>query len=370
MVQRMRFPHNFSAGPGALPLSVLETTREALHEIPEAGVSILGISHRSEWFRDVVAEAEDHFRQLLNLPDDYHILFLQGGGTQQFSQVPMTLLRGANTPAEYLHTGYWSGKSIPEAQREGPVKVLWSGESEGFRRLPTDTELAASPDSTYFHYISNETVEGMQFHRTLGHESVMRVCDMSSDFLSRPVDPQRFAILYAHAQKNLGPAGVTVVLVRNDIVQATPHGLPSMLDYRLHAAAHSIYNTPPVFAIYVTMLVARWLKQDIGGLERMAEINQAKAKLLYDVIDGSEGFYSGRAAAGDRSLMNVVFNLSTHDMEQQFTHAAAKLGICGLEGHRSIGGLRASIYNAVTLDSAQTLACFMQDFRGTIPNLP
>lgn len=358
----MRFPHNFSAGPGALPQSVLETTREALHEVPEAGVSILGISHRSAWFRDVVAEAEDHFRQLLHLSGDYHILFLQGGGTQQFSQVPMTLLREATTAAEYLHTGYWSGKSIPEARREGPVKVLWSGESAQYRRLPTDAELAASPDSTYFHYISNETVEGLQFHRIPGHPNALRVCDMSSDFLSRPVDPQRFGILYAHAQKNLGPAGVTVVLVRDDIVQATPQGLPAMLDYRLHADAHSIYNTPPVFAIYVTMLVARWLKQDMGGLDRMAEINQAKAKILYDVIDDSEGFYVGRAAVEDRSRMNVVFNLSSPDQEQRFTDAAAKRGICGLEGHRSIGGLRASIYNAVTLDSAQTLACFMQDF--------
>lgn len=358
----MRFKHNFSAGPGALPETVLKAAQSALDEVPGTGLSLLGLSHRSNWFREVVAEAEEHIRHLLALPPDYHVLFLQGGGTQQFSQIPMTLLRGASAPAEYLHTGYWSGKAIPEARREGLVNVLWSGAESGFRRLPDDTELHASPTATYFHYISNETVEGLQFHRIPGDERVLRICDMSSDFLSRPISAGRFGLIYAHAQKNLGPAGVTIVVVRDDIVQACPADLPSMLDYKLHAEAHSIYNTPPVFAIYVTLLVARWLRHDIGGLARMAKINAAKAALLYAVIDASEGFYRGRARVADRSLMNVVFNLPTPELEQSFVEDAAALGICGLEGHRSIGGLRASIYNALTLESTEALAAFMQSF--------
>jgi phosphoserine aminotransferase len=368
----MRFKHNFSAGPGALPETVLKEAQSALDEAPGTGLSLLGISHRSSWFRDVVSETEAHFRALLDLPANYHVLFLQGGGTQQFSQIPMTLLRGASQPAEYLHTGYWSDKSIPEARREGPVKVLWSGASTEFRRLPADAELATSPSAPYFHYVSNETVEGLQFHRVPGDDRVLRVCDMSSDFLSHPLESARFGILYAHAQKNLGPAGVTVVVIRDDIVQATPADLPSMLDYRLHAEARSIYNTPPVFAIYVTLLVVRWLRQEIGGLAQMAEINAAKASLLYDAIDASEGYYRGRAAVADRSLMNVVFNLPDLALEHRFVEAAAALGICGLEGHRSIGGLRASIYNAVTLESAEVLARFMQSFhqRNHQPCLP
>lgn len=359
----MRYPHNFSAGPGALPESVLRETREALEEVPGVGLSLLGISHRSVWFRDVVAEAEDHFRRLLGIPDGYHVLFLQGGGTQQFSQIPMTLLRGRDRVAEYLETGYWSGKAVREARREGEVRVLWSGEAERFQRLPADAELGVSPEACYLHYVSNETVEGLQFHRVPGRDEVTRVCDMSSDLLSRPVDVARFGLIYAHAQKNLGPAGVTVVIVRDEIVRATPEGLPAMLDYRLHAAARSIYNTPPVFAIYVTMLVARWVRREIGGLERMAEINAAKAARLYAVIDESEGFYRGRAARADRSLMNVVFGLPSPALEADFTRAAAAEGICGLEGHRSLGGgLRASIYNAVTEESAGVLAAFMREF--------
>jgi len=355
--------HNFSAGPGALPDSVLRETQAAIGHVPGVGLSILGISHRSKWFCDVVEEAEEHFRVLLNLPKDYHVLFLQGGSTLQFSQIPITLLRGALHPAEYLHTGYWSGKSIPEAQREGPVKVLWSGEAEGFRRLPTEAELTFSRDATYLHYISNETVEGLQFHRLLGHDSVLRVCDMSSDFLSRPVDVTKFGLIYAHAQKNLGPSGVTVVVVHDDIVRRTPDGLPSMLDYRCHAAAHSVYNTPPVFAIYVTMLVARWLRRDIGGLAAMDEINRAKAARLYAAIDGSGGFYGGSAPLADRSLMNVVFNLPTAALDREFVREAEAVGLSGVEGHRTRGGIRVSLYNAVTPAGVAELVAFMDDFR-------
>lgn len=355
--------YNFSAGPGALPESVLRETQAAIGEVPGTGLSVLGISHRSKWFGDVIEEAEEHFRTLLGLARDYHVLFLQGGSTQQFSQIPMTLLRGSARPAEYLHTGYWSGKSIPEAEREGPVKVVWSGAPHGFRRLPTEPELTLARDAAYLHYISNETVEGLQFHRLLGHEGVLRICDMSSDFLSRPIQASNYGLIYAHAQKNLGPSGVTVVVVHDDIVRRTPEGLPSMLDYRCHAAARSVYNTPPVFAIYVTMLVARWLRREIGGLAAIDVINQAKAARLYAAIDGSEGFYQGSAPVADRSLMNVVFDLPTPALEEQFLREADEAGFYGLDGHRTRGGIRASLYNAVTEKAVGKLTEFMDEFR-------
>lgn len=354
---------NFSGGPGALPESVLRQVQEAILEVPEIGLSILGISHRSDWFAAVVTELENNIRTLLGVSENYHVLFLQGGATQQFSMVPMTLLRGKTHAAQYLHTGYWSGKAIPEARREGPINVLWSGEGNGYSRLPSDEELAFSPDAPYIHYISNETVEGLQFHRVLGRDDVPRVCDMSSDFLSRPVDAERFSLIYAHAQKNIGPAGVTVVLVRDELLKDANTDLPGFLDYRSHIQAHSNFNTPPVFAIYVVLLVSRWLMNDIGGVANMAEINQAKAALLYQMLDGSDGFYRGRATVQDRSLMNVVFNLPTSELHQRFLAETKDAGFSGLAGHRAIGGIRASIYNAMTLSAVEQLAGFMQDFQ-------
>lgn len=354
---------NFSGGPGALPESVLQQVQAAILEVPEVGLSILGISHRSDWFAAVVTELENNIRTLLGVSENYHVLFLQGGATQQFSMVPMTLLRGESHAAEYLHTGYWSGKAIPEAQREGPINVLWSGEGSGYSRLPTDDELKFSPDAPYLHYISNETVEGLQFHRVLGHDGVPRICDMSSDFLSRPVDAERFSLIYAHAQKNIGPAGVTVVLVRDELLKDANTDLPGFLNYRSHIQAHSNFNTPPVFAIYVVLLVSRWLLNEIGGVARMAEVNHAKATLLYSLLDGSDGFYRGRAAVQDRSLMNVVFNLPTPELHQHFLAETKAAGFSGLAGHRAIGGIRASIYNAMTLSAVEQLAGFMQDFQ-------
>lgn len=354
---------NFSGGPGALPESVLQQAQAAIGEVPEVGLSVLGISHRSDWFADVISETEANIRALLGLPQDYHVLLLQGGATQQFSMVPMTLLRGKTHAAEYLHTGYWSGKSIVEARREGPVKVIWSGEAEGFHRLPRDAELAFSPEAAYLHYVSNETVEGIQFRRVLGRDDVPRVCDMSSDFLSRPCEAERFDLIYAHAQKNNGPAGVTIVLARDKIVQEAPENLPVVMDYRAQAKAHSNYNTPPVFAIYVVLLVTRWLRDEIGGLAQMDRINQRKAALLYAILDRSDGFYRGRSAVQDRSLMNVAFNLASPELEQGFLAAAHAAGFSGLAGHRSIGGIRASIYNGLTLSAVEELAGFMEDFR-------
>lgn len=323
---------------------------------------MLGISHRSPWFRAVLDEAEDNVRSLVALSRDYEVLFLQGGASLQFSMVPMALLRGRNRPAEYVVSGYWSAKALPEARSEGAARAIWDGSDCGFSRLPEDGELAPDTGAAYLHYVSNETVEGLQFQRVLGLDSVPRVCDMSSDFLSRPIDADRFAIIYAHAQKNLGPAGVTLALVRRDVLDGIPDGVPAMLDYRNHSQARSIYNTPPVFAIYVTMLVTRWLRRQSGGLTGVALRNEAKAQLLYDTIDGSSGFYRGQAAVQDRSVMNVTFNLVDEPLERQFLADAEEAGLYGLEGHRSRGGLRASLYNAVTLESVQALRAFMEDF--------
>lgn len=359
-------PHNslnFSGGPGALPESVLRQVQESIIEVPGVGLSILGISHRSDWFAAVITELETNIRTLLGLSEDYHVLFLQGGATQQFSMVPMTLLHGKTHPAEYLHTGYWSGKALAEARREGPVRVAWSGEASGFRRLPGDDELFFSPDAPYIHYVSNETVEGLQFHRVLGRDDVPRVCDMSSDFLSKPCEAERFSLIYAHAQKNIGPAGVSVVLIREELLKDAPADLPGFLNYRSHIQAHSNFNTPPVFAIYVVLLVTRWLIHEIGGVARMAQINRKKAELMYSLLDGSNDFYRGRAEPQDRSMMNVMFNLTTPEMEKQFLAEAMAAGFSGLSGHRATGGVRASIYNALTLPAVEKLAGFMDDFQ-------
>ena len=353
---------NFSGGPGVLPETVLAETQQAITCVPEVGLSILGISHRSDWFAAVVDEAERNIRQLLKLPDSFAVLFLQGGATLQFSMIPMLLLRDSGKTAEYLHTGYWSGKAIPEARLEGDVRVVWSGDAEGFHRLPRPDELLFSSDAAYLHYVSNETVEGLQFHDIPGLDSVPRICDMSSDFLSRPFDPERYDLIYAHAQKNLGPAGVTVVIIRRELLEKVPAGLPPLLDYRTHLKAKSIYNTPPVFAIYVVLLVSRWLLNDIGGLTQMAAVNQEKAINLYQTIDQSDGFYQGWAAEADRSMMNVAFKLASAELEAKFLQQSASHGFSGLAGHRSLGGIRASIYNAMTTPAVDLLCQFMKDF--------
>jgi phosphoserine aminotransferase len=354
---------NFSGGPGALPACVLSVIQQAIQEVPGTRLSLLGISHRSDWFASVVTELEGNVRTLLGLGKNYHVLMLQGGATQQFSMVPMTLLRGTQRTAEYLQTGYWSSKPILQARREGAVKVLWTGQDSGFVRLPTDAELAFSTDAAYLHYVSNETVEGLQFHRVLGHNDVPRVCDMSSDFLSRPCEAERFSIIYAHAQKNIGPAGVTMVLLKDTVLEGANVDLPDFLNYRTQIDTHSNFNTPPVFSIYVTLLVTRWLLQQVGGLERMHAINQQKAGKIYRFLDSSEGFYQGRANPGDRSLMNAVFQLPTARLEQQFLAESSAAGFSGLGGHRAIGGIRASVYNALSVEAVERLLGFMAEFQ-------
>ncbi len=354
---------NFSGGPGVLPACVLAEIQQAIMEVPGTRLSLLGISHRSDWFAAVVTELEDNVRSLLGLGKNYHVLMLQGGATQQFSMVPMSLLRGKTQAAEYVQTGYWSSKPIADARREGPVRVIWSGESSGYRCLPTDDELAFSEDASYLHYVSNETVEGLQFQRVLGRDDVPRVCDMSSDFLSRPCEAERFSIIYAHAQKNIGPAGVTMVLLRDEILESVNRDLPDFLNYGTQIASHSNFNTPPVFSIYVTLLVTRWLLHQIGGLKKVDAINQQKAQKIYGFIDGSGGFYRGRAKPADRSLMNTVFELPSKELEASFLAESSAAGFSGLGGHRAIGGIRASIYNALGLAAVDQLLDFMQDFQ-------
>ncbi|GAA4332319.1 phosphoserine transaminase [Pigmentiphaga soli] len=360
---RERNQLNFSGGPGALPESVLRQLQEAIHAVPEVGLSILGISHRSDWFAAVVAELQSNIRGLLGLPPSYHVLFLQGGATQQFSMVPMALLAGRSRPADYLQTGYWSGKALPEARREGPVRVVWSGQACGFGRLPRDEELDFASDAAYLHYVSNETVEGLQFHRVIGRDEVPRVCDMSSDFLSAPGEFGRFSMIYAHAQKNIGPSGVTVVVLKDGLLDGAPDAMPGFLDYRRQIEAGSIFNTPPVFAIYAVLLVTRWLRDDVGGLAAMGGINAAKARLLYRALDRADGFYRPRAAVPDRSTMNVAFTLASPELEKRFLAEAEDAGFSGLAGHRSVGGIRASIYNGLQLGAVEKLVGFMDDYR-------
>lgn len=356
--------HNFSGGPGALPDVVLDQAACAIREVPEVGLSVLGISHRSTWFRDVVDEAEANVRALLGLGADYRVLFLQGGGTLQFSMVPMHLLRRRpGAPGEYVVAGYWSQKAIAEAGFHGPVRAIWHGEETRFTRVPRAAEIAASADAAYLHYVSNETVEGLQFHHVPDAGGAPRVCDMSSDFLSRPHDVSAFDLVYAHAQKNLGPAGVTVVLAHERVLRDPPRDVPAMLRYATHAEHGSIYNTPPVFAIYVTMLVTRWLRDEIGGLERMAAINAEKAARLYRFLDAHPDFFETHAEPSSRSLMNVAFRLRQPSLTAALLRTAEARGLHGLEGHRSLGGLRASLYNAVTLASVDALTSFLAEFQ-------
>ncbi|MEM1127800.1 MAG: 3-phosphoserine/phosphohydroxythreonine transaminase [Bacteroidota bacterium] len=355
---------NFSAGPGALPLSVLNHAAEALHGLPGAPLSVLGISHRSHWFTDLVDELEATVRDLLAVPDTHRCLFLQGGGSLQFSMIPMNFLRGHHRPAAYIDSGYWSHKAIVEAHREGPVEVLWSGRAQGYHHLPREADLETRRLHAYLHYASNETVEGLQFHREPAcHPDTPRICDMSSDFLAYPVDVSQYGMIYAHAQKNLGPAGVCVCLVRDDLLARCPDGLPSMLDYRNHVRMRSAYNTPPVFAMYVVLLVLRWLRDEIGGLAAMQALNAQKAQRVYAVLDETPAFYRCRVQPANRSLMNVAFTLPSPALEAQFVEEAESWGLYGLQGHRTVGGLRISLYNPVTLDAVQALTDFMHDFR-------
>jgi phosphoserine aminotransferase len=348
---------NFAAGPGAMPLSVLQRARDELLELPGAGASILEVSHRSRAFDAVMQEAEANLRALLAVPQTHRVLFLQGGASLQFSMAPMNLLR---TRAAYVVTGTWGRKALAEAKRHGEVDVVWDGADAGYSTVPKRLEPSWND---YLHVTSNETIEGVELPPGFEpDEGAPLVCDASSDFLSRPIAVERYGLLYAGAQKNAGPAGLTVALLREDLLEGIHHGLPTMLDYRTHATSRSRYNTPPVFAVYVLMLVTGWLRDAVGGLAAMSEINRAKASLLYEAIDVSGGFYRGHATPEARSLMNVTFRLPAEELERAFVAEAAANGLAELQGHRSVGGIRASIYNAMPLEGVRELRAFMDAF--------
>jgi phosphoserine aminotransferase len=355
---------NFSAGPAALPPEVLERASERVRALPGAGASILEISHRSAAFGAVIEEAETNLRDLLEIPPSHRVLFLQGGASLQFSMVAMNLLRDSARPASYVVTGSWGQKALAEAEKEGPVEVVWDGAGEGYSTVPDLGALDVPPDAPYLHVTSNETIQGVEF--PAGFEPAQGpplVCDASSDFLSRPLPVERYGLLYAGAQKNAGAAGLAVAIVREDLLERIPDGLPTMLDYRTYAEHRSLYNTPPVLAIDVLLLVTRWLRDEVGGLDKMAERNREKAALLYEAIDRSEGLYRGHAAPEARSLMNVTFRLPSPELASAFLAKATERGLVELKGHRSVGGIRASIYNAMPIEGVRALADCMTDFR-------
>ena len=354
--------HNFGAGPAVLPVPVLERVQAELVDYAGTGMSVMEMSHRSAAFEGIVQRAEADLRTLLGLGPDHAVLFLQGGASLQFAMVPANL-RAASASADYVLSGHWSKAALKEAQKAGRARVAGSTEASAFDRVPAQGELDLDPEAAYLHFTSNNTIYGTQW--SIDPEpppGVPLVCDASSDALSRPVDVARYGLIYAGAQKNLGPAGVTLVVVRKDLLERTPGGLPAMLDYRLLAENRSLYNTPPTFAIYVVGLVLDWLV-GLGGLAEAAKRNEEKAAVVYDAIDGSGGFYRGHAQKDSRSRMNVTFRLPSEDLEKAFLKEAQAEGLDGLKGHRSVGGLRASIYNACPIDSVRALASFMGEFR-------
>ena len=353
--------HNFGAGPAVLPLPVLERVQAELVDYAGTGMSVMEMSHRSAAFEGIIQKAEADLRALLGLGADRAVLFLQGGASLQFAMVPANL-RAAGASADYVLSGHWSKAALKEAQKSGRARVAGSTEASAFDRVPAQGELDLDPGAAYLHFTSNNTIYGTQWASPPEPPpAVPLVCDASSDALSRPIDPSRYGLLYAGAQKNLGPAGVTVVVVRKDLLERTPGGLPAMLDYRLMAESRSLHNTPPTFAIYVVGLVLEWLLAT-GGLAEAGRRNEAKAALLYEAIDASGGFYRGHAQPGSRSRMNVTFRLPSEELEKAFLKEAQAERLDGLKGHRSVGGLRASIYNACPMESVAALAGFMGEF--------
>lgn len=352
--------HNFNPGPGVLPLEVLQQAQAELLNFKGTGMSVMEISHRSKEFEAVIQTAEADLRELLGIPSNYKIMFLQGGATLQFAMLPMNL-RPAGASADYIVTGSWSKTAIKEAQKLGTARAAANTEADGFNCIPASLDL--DPKAAYLHFTSNETIHGVEyFTEPTAPDGVPLGCDSSSDFISRPIDISKYALLYAGAQKNAGPSGVTVVIIRDDMLERVPENLPVMLDYKALAASGSLHNTPPSFAIYMVGLVFKWAKK-LGGLAAVEKNNRAKAGLIYNAIDESGGFYRGHAKPEARSLMNIPFRLPSEELEETFAKEAQKNNLIGLKGHRSVGGMRASVYNAMTIEGTQELVKFMQEFQ-------
>ena len=351
--------HNFNAGPAALPLPVLKEIQTNFLNFSESGMSVTEISHRSALFDKVLQSATERTKRLLALDDTYHVLFIQGGASLQFCMVPMNLAVPGK-PVSYINTGVWSTKAIKEARiQEKDVKVIATSEDRDFSYLPSG--FAVDTNASYLHFTSNNTIMGTQWHQFPDGEGVPLIADMSSDIMSHPFDTKPFALIYAGAQKNLGPSGLAMVIIREDMLARVPDALPTMLKYTTFESSNSLFNTPPTFAIYVIDLVLTWLEETMGGLHEVEKINRKKASLLYDIIDNSE-IFQGIAVPKNRSLMNITFRLSDEKLEKSFLAETNENGFEGLKGHRSIGGCRASLYNAVPLESVESLALFMREF--------
>jgi len=353
---------NFSAGPAVLPVPVLEEAQRDLLSLPGVGMSVMEISHRSKTFADILAGAESGLRELLNIPDNYRILFLQGGASLQFSMVPMNFL-SADRSADYIVTGSWGKKAVKEARRAGSVNIAATMADGGFTRVPGRDELSLDANAAYVHLTSNETIEGVQWKHEPSTGDVPLISDASSDILSRAIPVEKYGLIYAGAQKNMGPSGVTLVIVREDLLQRIPDGLHTMLDYRTHVENNSLYNTPNTWGIYILNLVCEWAREQ-GGLASIHQRNEEKARRIYDTIDATD-FYRGHAAPDARSIMNVTFRLPSEDLEKKFASEATAAGLDGLKGHRSVGGIRASIYNAFPPEGVDALTQFMRDFERT-----
>ena len=350
--------YNFNAGPAILPHEVLEEARDTLLDYGGTGISILESSHRSPEFTAINDEAESNLRELLSVPDDYAIIFVQGGASMQFALVPMNLRKAGET-ADYTLSGSWANKAVAEAKRLGPVHIAADCEKDRPTRVPSAEELDLSPGAAYLHITSNETISGAQW-KTFPDGGAPMVADMSSDILSRPLDVSKFGLIYAGAQKNLGPSGVTVVIVRKDLAERAPEDLPAIFRYQTHIEGKSLYNTPPSFGVYLLMLVTRWVKKQ-GGLDTLSRRNRDKAAKVYAAIDATD-FYSGTAETACRSDMNLTFRLPNEDLEALFAKKANEQGLKGLKGHRSVGGIRATMYNAFPPDGADALVAFMKEF--------
>jgi phosphoserine aminotransferase len=351
--------HNFNAGPAALPLKVLEDIKASFLNFKGSGMSITEISHRSSYFDDVINDAVARAKRLLNLDDRFHVLFLQGGASLQFAMIPMNFL-GQGESADYVNTGTWSTKAIKEVSIQNKDhRVVASSDDKDFSYIPKDIEF--SKDAKYVHLTSNNTIKGTQIHAFPDTKGVPIVCDMSSDIFSRSLDMEKFGMIYAGAQKNLGPSGTCMVILRQDMLDMANENLPSMLKYSTYASKNSMYNTPPCFGIYTIDLVLKWIEEDMGGLEKMEAYNIEKAGVLYDFIASSD-FYKTTAAKDSQSLMNVTFRLPSEDLEKQFIAKATQNNLGGLKGHRSVGGCRASIYNAATMEGMKALVQFMEAF--------
>ena len=352
--------YNFNPGPAVLPLAVLEKAHATFLNYQNTGMSVLEISHRSQEFEEIIYGAEALFKELAGVSDDYRVLFLQGGASLQFSMVPLNFLH--NKSADYVLTGQFAEKASEEARKIGKIQVAATTAADNFNRIPSQAELELDGKAAYLHITTNNTIFGTEWHYIPETSGVPLIADMSSDIFSRPLDYNKFALVYAGAQKNLGPAGVTVVLIRKELLEQVPSALPSMLRYDVYAKNDSLYNTPPTFGIYLLKLVLEWLKE-MGGLAAMGKFNAEKAALIYEEIDCSNSFYQGHAQQDSRSLMNITFRLPTAELEKQFLTQASAAKLVGLKGHRSVGGMRASVYNAMSREGCEKLAQFMETFR-------